>query len=389
MPWNYRADPPQRYSSNYQRYLERGGAVRFEEDVAGFVATGKNDGDMARYYFFCLTLDQLIKEELPGDLAEIGVYKGETATLIAKIARRLGKTAWLLDTFEGFDQKDLQGIDYGQPEQFDDTSLDSVRALVGDENVHFIKGYFPDTAAQLPTSGSYCLVHIDCDLYNPVRAALEYFYPRVVPGGFLLVHDYSSLHWDGAEEAVDEFFADKPESPIPLTDGAGTIVIRKHKTSNLYQSWYARKRRAVFEKGWVNASSAGPTRLFLGQGWAQPEEWGAWGVGKKHVLRIYPRIPSPAILKVDCDVHAALMGSRTLQRVEVFADAQLVATWEFTPDFNHAVRTLQVPVAKTSASVTIEFRPHSVTIPAELDPGHLDTRPLGLALHRLRVSTAK
>jgi len=52
MPWNYRADPPQRYSSNYQRYLERGGEVRFEEDVAGFVATGKNNGDMARYYFF-------------------------------------------------------------------------------------------------------------------------------------------------------------------------------------------------------------------------------------------------------------------------------------------------------------------------------------------------
>src|SRR5215471_4298216 len=126
MPWNYRADPPQRYSSNYQRYLERGGEVRFEEDVAGFVATGKNNGDMARYYFFCLALDQLTKEELPGDLAEIGVYKGETATLIAKIARRLGKAAWLLDTFEGFDPKDLQGIDYGQPEQFDDTSLDSV-----------------------------------------------------------------------------------------------------------------------------------------------------------------------------------------------------------------------------------------------------------------------
>jgi hypothetical protein len=41
MPWKYRADPPQRFSSNYRRYLERGGAVRFEEDVAGFVATGR------------------------------------------------------------------------------------------------------------------------------------------------------------------------------------------------------------------------------------------------------------------------------------------------------------------------------------------------------------
>jgi len=300
--------------------------VRFEEDVAGFVATGKNNGDMARYYFFCLVLDQLTKEELPGDLAEIGVYKGETATLIAKIARRLGRTAWLLDTFEGFDPKDLQGIDYGQPEQFDDTSLDSVRALVGEDNVHFIKGCFPDTAGQLPGDGTYCLVHLDCDLYKPLRAALEYFYPRMVPGGFLLVHDYSSLHWNGAEEAVDEFFADKPESPIPLTDGAGTIAIRKHKSTDLSQSWYAQKRRAAFARGWVDASSSGPTRLFLGDGWAQPEEWGVWGVGERHNLRFYAPDPVPKFLDLDCDVHVVLSGPRRAQQVDVFAGSQLLAT---------------------------------------------------------------
>ena len=146
--------------------------MRFEEDVEGFVDGGRNDGDMARYYFFCLALDQIIKEELPGDLAELGVYKGETATLLATIARRLGKTAWLLDTFEGFDPKDLQGIDYGQPARFKDTSLEAVRALVGEDNVRFIKGYFPESSAQLPSEMSYCLVHLDCDLYKPLRSAL-------------------------------------------------------------------------------------------------------------------------------------------------------------------------------------------------------------------------
>src|SRR5712675_891728 len=139
MAWNYHANPPQRYFTNYARYLERGGAVRFEEDVKGFVAGGRNASDMARYYFFCLALDQLIKEDLPGDLAELGVYKGDTATLVAMIARRLGKTAWLLDTFEGFDSTDLQGIDYGQSRHFDDTSLQAVRDLVGEDNVRFIK----------------------------------------------------------------------------------------------------------------------------------------------------------------------------------------------------------------------------------------------------------
>jgi hypothetical protein len=389
MPWKYRADPPQRYSSNYPRYLKRGGVVRFEEDVEGFVAGGRNDGDMARYYFFCLALDQILKEELPGDLAELGVYKGETATLLATIARRLGKTAWLLDTFEGFDPKDLQGIDYGQATRFDDTSLEAVRALVGEDNVRFIKGYFPESSAQLPSEMSFCLVHLDCDLYRPLRSALDYFYRRLVPGGFLLVHDYSSLHWDGAELAVDEFFADKPESVIPLTDGAGTIAIRKHKGTDLSHSWYLKKRHAVFAEGWVDASAAGPTQLFLGDGWAQPEEWGVWGLGDSHILKVYLSAPIESYVEVDCDVHAVLIAERKTQHIDVYAGTQLLDTWEFSPNWNRAIRRLRVPASLVSSeTLAIEFRPRSVASPAALDPTVSDTRPLGLALHRLKLLTS-
>jgi O-methyltransferase len=49
-----------------------------------------------------------------------------------------------------------------------------------------------------------------------------------VPGGFLIIHDYMSLYWDGVEKAINEFFADKPERFIPIPDKSGTIVIRKH-----------------------------------------------------------------------------------------------------------------------------------------------------------------
>jgi O-methyltransferase len=50
---------------------------------------------------------------------------------------------------------------------------------------------------------------------------------HVVKGGFLVMHDYSSLWWDGVEKAVDEFFAVKPEKVIPIPDKSGTAVIRK------------------------------------------------------------------------------------------------------------------------------------------------------------------
>lgn len=230
LPADCRAEPPQRYTQNYNRYLTRGGALRPAELVNGFICGNDgNRGDMARFFGFCLIFDQIAKDGLTGDLAELGVYKGNTAVLLAMLARQLGSTAYLLDTFEGFSATDLRGIDVDKRMDFADTSLDAVRALVGEDNVRFIKGLFPGTAEHIPADAMFCLAHIDCDLYAPFRAALEFFYPRVVPGGFLVMHDYHSLHWNGAEQAVDEFFADKRESIIPIPDGAGTVIVRKSK----------------------------------------------------------------------------------------------------------------------------------------------------------------
>jgi Macrocin-O-methyltransferase (TylF) len=69
----------------------------------------------------------------------------------------------------------------------------------------------------------YALLHLDCDLYAPTRAGLEFFYPKLVRGGFLIIHDYMSFYWDGVEKAIDEFFANKPERFIPIPDKSGTI----------------------------------------------------------------------------------------------------------------------------------------------------------------------
>jgi hypothetical protein len=154
-------------------------------------------------------------------------WKGNTAVILADFTRHVGSTAYLLDTFGGFSNDDLKGIDADKPMEFADTSADSVADLVGTESVKFVKGYFPDTQDQIPIDARFALVHIDCDLYKPFKAGLEYFYPRLVRGGFLVMHDYSSLSWDGVERATDEFFADKPEAVIPIPDKSGTAVIRK------------------------------------------------------------------------------------------------------------------------------------------------------------------
>ncbi len=391
-PWPYRADPPQRYWGNRARYNEKGGLVRLDEDVQGFVSVQDgNRGDMARFYFFCVVLDQLAKEALPGDILELGVYRGATASMLATMARRLGRTAWLLDTFEGFSQGDLTGIDSNKPMVFEDTSLDRVRSVVGEENVRFIKGYFPETAVQLPPDGSYCLVHIDCDLYAPTRAALEYFYPRVVPGGFIIVHDYSSLHWNGAESAVDQFFAGKAEAVVPLPDGAGSVVVRKARDP-ARDNWIVRRRRALLGEDWGDTADGRIAEL-LESGWSDPEPWGMWGIGERHVLLLYLNSADATGLELEMDVHTPIVGSRTRQSIEVFAGGKRVATWDFTARVNRGPRTALIPRAVLHAAIEhengpflrVEFRPRDTARPNELDPRLTEDRPLSMALHRIRV----
>jgi O-methyltransferase len=226
-PYRFVAMVPDRYASNLNKYLQRGGTDCFETRSKFLSGNDRNDGDLSRYYFLKLVCDQLLKERIIGDAAELGVWKGNTAAVIAEFTRHIGSTAYLLDTFSGFSNDDLKGIDADKAKEFADTSINSVADLVGADGIKFVKGYFPDTQDQIASDARFAFVHIDFDLYKPFKAGLEFFYPRLVKGGFLVMHDYNSLWWDGVENAIDEFFADKPESVIPISDKAGTAVIRK------------------------------------------------------------------------------------------------------------------------------------------------------------------
>ena len=77
------------------------------------------------------------------------------------------------------------------------------------------RGDFPDFGrADAGAAIAQTRVHMDCDLYVRMPRALDYFYDRMLPGGYLIVHDSCSLASQGAEQAVDEFFADKPGAVI-------------------------------------------------------------------------------------------------------------------------------------------------------------------------------
>ena len=220
---------PDRYSLNLKKYEKL--VNFFSPDDLKYWNKGNylnNAGDISRFYFLNLCIDQLLQEGINGNVAELGVYKGNSAYLLAKYARRINTTLFLFDTFKSFDHKDLSGIDKNaDADTFSDTSLNYVREIIGDSNVKYIQGYFPESLSQVNDLQQFSLVHLDCDLEKPFTAGLNYFYPKLMPGGFLIMHDYSSLFWPGAPQAINNFFKDKKELLIPIPDKSGTAVIRK------------------------------------------------------------------------------------------------------------------------------------------------------------------
>lgn len=186
-----------------------------------------NAGDLPRLYSLVLNIKNVLDTGIAGDLAELGVYRGNSAAVLAYYARLHGRNLVLFDTFEGFDKQDLVGADVSKHMGFSDTLLDLVRQLVGGDGTQFVKGRFPQSVPSELHNARFCLAHIDCDLYEPMKASLDFFYPRLSAGGLLILHDYANPHWDGIKRAVDEFCATIPERPVLLPDKSGTAVIRK------------------------------------------------------------------------------------------------------------------------------------------------------------------
>jgi hypothetical protein len=198
-----------------------------------FTANNKynNAGDATRLWSLMLNIKQVLSESIQGDFAELGVWRGNTASVLAHYAAKSDRNVYLFDTFEGFNANDLAGVDKNKPMAFEDTSIEMVKTVIGDSSDRclFVKGYFPASICAEHETKTYAIVSIDCDLYAPMKAGLEFFYPRMPAGGLLLLHDYSSGFWDGAKKATDEFCAEFGERVILMPDKSGSVFIRKSK----------------------------------------------------------------------------------------------------------------------------------------------------------------
>lgn len=163
---------------------------------------------------------------------ECGVFTGSSLVACACLARDAGIDFRLfgLDTFSGLpplSEKDQEfapeGAIYRKQQMFADTSIGLVETRLREAGVRarvaLVPGLFSETLTQLENT-KYHFVNIDCDLYDPHRECLEYFYPRMVRGGVVFFDDYHSVDYPMAGKAIDDFMRNKPETLIHLRFGA-------------------------------------------------------------------------------------------------------------------------------------------------------------------------
>ena len=148
--------------------------------------------------------------QVPGDYAEVGVYRGATAKLMCEAKGE--KDIHLFDTFAGLPGS--EAIDIRFRRSMFSAQEEAVRKrLVKYEKVHIYPGLFPGTAGAIRDK-KFAFVHIDVDIYQSTRDSLEFFYSRMSPCGIIISHDYPSS--EGVRKAFEEFFADRKENVVNL-----------------------------------------------------------------------------------------------------------------------------------------------------------------------------
>jgi len=164
--------------------------------------------------------------DVPGEMAECGCYTGVSAWFMAQTCPN--KNLYLFDSFEGLSSPELydkpeNGVQVWKKGDLQTTEDVLRKNLKMFPNIHILKGWIPARFPEVDGK-NFSLVHIDVDLYQPTLDSLNFFYPRLKPGGVIVMDDYGYFTCPGAYKAANEFMADKKEHLLHLPTGQGVII---------------------------------------------------------------------------------------------------------------------------------------------------------------------
>lgn len=158
----------------------------------------------------CYELFQMVREvsSLPGDILEVGVWRGGTGMVLATAARKWkpGAKVYLCDTFAGVVKAGTKDSVYTGGEHAD-TSLTGVESLATTldlDNVIFLQGIFPEETGERLSTNHIALCHIDVDVYQSGLDVVRWVTPRMVSGACLVFDDYGFSTCSGITRLVNE-----------------------------------------------------------------------------------------------------------------------------------------------------------------------------------------
>ncbi len=209
------------------------------EEVSPFTMTS-----MERGYGLFSAVKYLIDRGVAGDFVECGVWKGGSCMLMIRTLQQLGidsRSIYLYDTFAGMPEPGEEDViawnggsvrEKWESNSFDHWAVSREKVLGNLAPLNYpanrIRAVEGDVALTLEKEipEAISLLRLDTDWYASTCVELELLYPRLVPGGVLIIDDYG--HFEGARRAVDEYFA-RPDVKTPLfsrLDYTGRMAVK-------------------------------------------------------------------------------------------------------------------------------------------------------------------
>ncbi|MFM2192729.1 MAG: hypothetical protein RLZZ118_1686 [Bacteroidota bacterium] len=182
---------------------------------------------MERLFSLYNSTNYIIKNNIPGDFVECGVWKGGSSMMIALVLNKnkiFDRKIYMYDTYEGMSEPDENDLDISgqsaksqlinsskenQKSVWCFSSLDEVKRNVTLTNFpmelfQFVVGKVEDTIPDTIPIGEISLLRLDTDWYASTKQELIHLYPKLVKKGVLIIDNYG--HWQGCRKAVDEYF---------------------------------------------------------------------------------------------------------------------------------------------------------------------------------------
>ncbi len=180
----------------------------------------------------CYGLWKLVEQTamLPGDMLEVGVWRGGSGALIARKATLSSAgtacTVYLADTFEGVAKAGPRDGYYRGGEHAN-TSPEVVMSLLASldvQNAVLLEGIFPEDTGARIAGNQFCFCHIDVDVYQSASDVLEWVWPRLGVGGVVVYDDYGFYGCEGVTAHVNEKFPASDRIVVHNLNGQAVMV---------------------------------------------------------------------------------------------------------------------------------------------------------------------